>query len=104
MAESDDRRAAERIPVIAGTACTFAGRVVDDVGAVRIRDVSLQGIGIVLMRSVPIGTVLVITLSHPGRLSRTMAAGRTLPVPGGFLVGGSFKEPLTYQELTALVM
>jgi hypothetical protein len=26
------------------------------------------------------------------------------PVPGGFLVGGTFNEPLTYQEFTALVM
>jgi len=107
IADSADRRASERIPVTKGTSCAFVGRMVDDVGPVKIRDVSLQGIGLVLMRSVPVGTVLAVGLSNPDKgFARTMMVqvAHVTPIPGGFLVGGSFTEPLTYQEFTTLVM
>jgi hypothetical protein len=79
----------------------------DDVGGVRIRDVSLEGIGLVLSRSVPVGCTLVIGLSNPEKgLARTVLVqvAHVTPIPGGYLVGGAFTESLTYQELSALVM
>jgi hypothetical protein len=106
MADSD-RRAAERIAVNVGTRCSFVGRVVDDVGPVKIRDVSLDGIGLVLMRSVPAGTVLTVGLTNPDKgfnKSVMIRVVHVTPITGAFLVGGSFTEPLTYQELTSLVM
>ena len=107
MSDSADRRAAERIGVNPGTRCAFVGRVVDDVGPVKVRDVSMEGIGLVLLRSVPAGTVLSVGLVNPDRgFNKTVMVqvAHVTPIPGGFLVGGSFVEPLTYQELTTLVM
>ena len=106
MAESD-RRASERIPVSAGTNCEFVARVVDDIGPVKIRDVSMQGIGLVLMKSVPVGTVLSIGLSNPNKgffKVLMVQVAHVTATHGGFLVGGSFTDPLTYQEFTTLVM
>jgi hypothetical protein len=107
MADSADRRAAERIGVNAGTRCAFVGRVVDDVGPVKVRDVSMDGIGLVLMRSVPAGTLLSVGLSNPDKgFNKTVMVkiSHVTPITGAFLVGGAFLEPLTYQELTTLVM
>lgn len=107
MAGPEDRRAQERIPVNSRTGCAFAGRMVDDVGPVKIRDVSLDGIGLVLMRAVPVGAVLVLGLTIPDKaFARTVMAkvAHVTPIPGGFLVGAAFTEPLSYQDLTALVM
>jgi hypothetical protein len=107
MADSADRRAAERIGVNAGTRCAFVGRVVDDVGPVKVRDVSMEGIGLVLMRSIPVGTLLSIGLATPDKGFSKMVmvqVTHVTPITGAFLVGGIFTEPLTYQELTTLVM
>ena len=67
MAGPADRRASERMAVNRGTACAYVGRVIDDIGAVKIRDVSLEGIGLVIMKSVPAGSMLVIGLSNPDK-------------------------------------
>jgi hypothetical protein len=102
-----DRRAAERMPVNAQSGCTFAGQVVSDLGAVKIRDVSLTGVGLVVGRKVEVGAMLAVGLANPAKgYARTMLVrvAHVTAIPGGFLVGGSFAEPLTYQELTALVM
>ncbi len=107
MADSADRRASERIPVTTGTACSFVSRVVEDVGPVKIRDVSMHGIGLVLSKIVQPGAVLVLGLANPAKgFAKTMMVkiAHVTPIPGGFLVGGSFTEALTYQEFTTLVM
>lgn len=108
MAVTTDRRAAERLAVNSTTSCGFAGPV-EDAGPVKIRDVSMDGIGLVLMRSVKVGSLLVVTLtnSNPAqKLAKTLLVrvAHVTPVHGGFLVGGTLLEPLTYQEFTALVM
>jgi hypothetical protein len=107
MAEVKDRRAAERMAVNSGTSCGFAGLVIEDSGPVKIRDVSMDGIGLVLMKQVAVGALLAVTIAHAAqKLSRTLLVrvAHVTPVHGGFLVGGTLLEPLTYQELTALVM
>lgn len=102
-----DRRAAERFPVTAGTTCPFASPVVEDFGPVRVRNVSMDGIGLLLARRVEVGTLLAIGLANPARgftktvLVRVVHATAELT---GCVVGGSLVTPLTYQELTALVM
>lgn len=107
MSDPADRRAAERIPVSAGTTCSRVARVVEDLGPVKIRDVSMQGIGLLLMRSVAAGSMLVLTLTNRDKTwSRTMTVqiAHVTPVPGGYVAGGAFVEPLTYQEFVSLVM
>jgi hypothetical protein len=107
MAGSGDRRSAERMPVVSGTNCSFAGRVIEDVGPVRIQDVSLEGIGLILVRRVEVGVLLSIGLANPPRgidKAVLVRVAHVTAVPGGFHVGGVFTAPLTYQELTSLVM
>lgn len=117
MADSTDRRAAERMPVKAATSCAFAGRVVEDFGQAKIRDVSMNGVGLVVSRRVEIGSLLVITLvsdapnpmngaGAPQKFVKTLyvRVAHVTPIHGGFLVGGTFNEPLSYQEFTALVL
>ena len=106
MSEWGERRAVERMPVVAGTTCAFAGRM-EDIGAVRVQDVSLDGVGLVLVRKLEVGTLLAIGLSNKERgFEKTVLVrvAHVTAVLGGFLVGGSFATPLTYQELTTLVM
>ncbi len=109
MADSTDRRAAERLAVSAEAGCTFAGRVAEDLGPIKIRDVSMTGIGLMTGRRVEIGSLLAIVVASASagyRFSKTVLVKvvHVTAVPGGFLVGGTFTEPLTYQEFTALVM
>lgn len=107
MAGTTDRRAAERMLVTAGTACSFVSPVVEDFGSAKIRDVSLEGVGLVLTRKVEIGSMLAVSLTNPAKgFAKTVLVrvAHVTAVPGGFLVGGTFTAPLTYQELTTMVM
>ncbi|VTR91932.1 : PilZ [Gemmata massiliana] len=107
MADAKDRRAAERMAVNAGTGCGFVGPVAENFGPAKVRDVSLDGIGLVLTRRVEIGTLLALTLTNATqKLSKTVLVrvAHVTASHGGFLVGGTFAEPLTYQELTSFVM
>jgi hypothetical protein len=106
MAGSTDRRAAERLPVSPDTACSFVAPMAEDFGPGRIRDVSMAGVGLILVKRVEVGSLLAVGLTNPrngfARTARVRVTHVT-SVPGGYLVGGNFLEPLTYQELTAIV-
>jgi PilZ domain len=107
MPESD-RRAAERFTVTADTTCDFTAALSKDLGATRIKNVSTEGIGLVVSGPVEQGAVLAILVNNkPKAFSRTLLVQvvHVTPQAGGtYLVGGTFLAPLTYQELTALVM
>jgi hypothetical protein len=107
MSDPKDRRAAERMAVNAGTSCGFVGPVTEDFGTSKIRDVSMEGIGILMTRQVAVGALLAVTIVNQAqKLSKTVLVrvAHVTAVHGGFLVGGTFSEQLTYQELTTLVM
>jgi PilZ domain len=107
MTEPTDRRAAERFAVNADTSCTFFSPVVEDFPRVRVVNISMDGIGLLVSRTIKPGTLLTVTLANPARgLTKTVLvrAVHATPQPGGCMVGGTFTTPLTYQELTALVM
>jgi hypothetical protein len=107
MPDPADRRAAERFPINADSNCSFVAQVVESVGPVKIRDISLDGIGFLMSRSPAVGALLAITLSNPARnFTKTVLAqiAHVTPHVGNHLVGGKFTSPLTYQELTILVM
>jgi PilZ domain len=104
---SAEQRAAERFPVNAGTTCPFAGAVAEEVGPVRVVNVSMDGVGLRLARRVEPGALLAVGLSNPAKgFAKTVVVrvAHAEPEPGGCLVGGTFLTPLSYQELTALVM
>ncbi|MFO0841186.1 MAG: PilZ domain-containing protein [Gemmataceae bacterium] len=107
MPEHADRRQSERFPVNADAACPFVSPVVENFGPVRIRDVSMHGVGLIVSRKVEPGTLMAVTLTNQTRgFSKTVLVRVThsTPLAGGFLVGGSFTAPLTYQDMTTLVM
>ncbi|MDB5307089.1 MAG: hypothetical protein JWO38_1291 [Gemmataceae bacterium] len=95
------------MPVCSGTVCSFISPVMEDFGPAKLRDVSLDGVGLILTRRVEIGSLLAVGLSNPDKgFAKTVLVrvAHATPVHGGFLVGGTLATPLTYQELTALVM
>jgi hypothetical protein len=107
MAESIDRRAAERMAVNATTGCGFVGPVTEGFGPGKVRDVSLDGVGLLLTRRVEIGALLAVTITNSAqKVSKTVLVrvAHVTVAHGGFLVAGTFLEPLTYQEFTGLVM
>src|SRR5260370_24135345 len=107
MPDPAERRAEERFPVNADTSCTFAAPVAEDCGPVRIRNISMQGVGLHLGRRVEPGALLAVSLSNPARgFAKTVLVRvvHATPQPGGCLVGGTFTTPLTYQELSTLVL
>lgn len=102
-----DRRQAERYPVNADAACPFLSPVVEDIGPVRIKDISMAGIGLLLRNRVEPGTLLAVTLvNSPRGFTKTVLVRvmHTTALSGQFLVGGTFTVPLTYQEMTTLVL
>ena len=107
MIATKDARTVERFTVNRGTACSFALPVVADLGPVKIRDVSMTGVGLLLERRVEIGTLLAVGLVNQAKgFAQTLMVEVThvTPTAGGFLVGGTFLTPLTYQEMTTLVL
>jgi hypothetical protein len=107
MAESPDRRATERYPVNIDTTCPFLSPVVEDFGPVKLRDVSMQGVGLVVNRRIEPGAMLAVVLANPARaFSKTVLVrvAHITPLGGSYLVGGSFVTPLTYQEMSTLVL
>ena len=105
MADTGNRRS-ERMPAGAGAACPFAAPLGEALGPVRVRDASMHGVGLLVLRRVEVGAVLAVTLANPARgMTKTVLVKVTnvTPVPGGFHVGGEFDAPLTYQEWSALV-
>lgn len=103
----DERRAEERYPVNADTSCPFASPAVEDFGPVKIKDVSMGGVALLTPRPVPEGALLALTLVNPRKgFTKTVLVRVTHSGPsgGGFLVGGSFTVPLTYQEMSTLVL
>jgi hypothetical protein len=107
MADPKDRRAQERFPVNTDTACSFASPVVENFGPVRIKNISMDGIGLQVARKVDPGTLLAMTITNTAKsFSKTVLVrvAHSTPQDGGYLIGGTFTSPLTYQELTTLVL
>jgi len=104
----EDRRTAERFPVTDDTHCNFLSPVVEDFGPVKVRNVSTDGIGLLLSRKVEPGALLAVGLANtPKGFGRTVLVRviHVTPQPGGsYLIGGNFNTPLTYEELRNLVM
>jgi hypothetical protein len=107
MAEPAERRAVERYPVNAEASCPFVGPVSEGLGTAKIKDLSMQGVGLIMSRRVEPGSLLAVTLSNAAKGFRKTVLVRVAhatPVPGGCLVGGTFDTPLTYQEMSTLVL
>ena len=107
MPESD-RRQAERFPVTSDTSCEFAAPVGEDLGPTRIKNVSTNGIGLLVSRPVQAGATIAIAVRNRSKsFSKIMLVqvAHVTPAAGGtYLIGGTFVTPLTYQGLTSLVM
>jgi len=109
MANRDDeRRAEERFPAPAHVDCDFASPVLEDFGKVRIKNISRNGIGLISPEDIAPGMLMAVRLVNPFKsFSRTMivrVVQVTPQVGGTFLIGGVVDPPLTYEELSSLIM
>ena len=88
MAEREERRAAERYPVTADVTCPMLSPVVENFGAVKVRDVSMHGVGLVVSRRVEAGALLTVVLVNQARnFNKTVLVrvAHVTPMVGGFL-------------------
>lgn len=108
MAEGPERRAAERFPVNVDTACTFLSPVLEDFPTARIKNISNDGIGLIVSEKLSAGLLVALSLGNSARgFSKTLLVRITHVTPqtgGTFLVGGKFEQPLTYEDLRSMVM
>lgn len=108
MAFEQEKRTEERFPANANTTCGLAAPIVEELGAVRVKNISLKGVGLLVSKQVAPGTLLVIKLVNPLKKITKTALVRIIhsaPQAGGsFLVGGDWDTPLTYEELCHFVM
>jgi hypothetical protein len=107
MPDPADRRAAERLAVTSEASCTFAARLIEDLGPVKLVNVSLEGVGLLTSRRIEPGTKLAITLANAAKgFSKTVVVqvAHSTPQLGSHLIGGTFEVPLTYAEMSVLVL
>jgi hypothetical protein len=107
METRGERRAEERFEPSSAAGCTFVSPVVEDFGPVKLKNVSLSGIGLLLSRNVEPNALLTVTLANPMKGFAKTVLVRVIHAQShsaGCTVGGNFETPLTYEELTALVM
>jgi hypothetical protein len=103
-----ERRTAMRYPVNLDTTCPMVAPITEDFGEARIKDVSTDGIGLVMNHPVEAGSILMIALRNDAqrffRLQLIQVVHVTRALGGGYQVGGAFLAPLTYEELRTLLM
>jgi hypothetical protein len=103
-----EKRAAERFPVSINVSCTFASPVLEDFGPVKIKNISMSGVGLITSEAVAVGMMLAVKLVNPGKVFTKTALMRVVhvtPASGGmWLVGCNLDTPLTYDELRNLVL
>jgi len=107
MTDPANRRASERFPVNQDTICDFLSPVVENFGPARIKNLSNEGIGVIATKKVDVGSLLAVNLVNRAKtFSKTVLVrvAHVTPAGGGFLIGGTFQSPLTYEELRTMVM
>jgi hypothetical protein len=107
MGERVERRAVERFPASNSATCPFASPVLEDFGPVKIKNISLEGVGLLLSQGVEPGMLMTVTLANPSKgFSKTvlLRVVHAQNHSGGCSVGCTFVTPITYDELTAMVL
>jgi hypothetical protein len=107
MTEPINRRATEPFPVNTSTSCSFLSPVVEDFGPAKIKNISMDGIGLFLAQRLEPGTLLAVSLSNPARsFTKTVLVrvAHLTPDHGTYLAGGNFTTALAYEELSKLVL
>jgi hypothetical protein len=108
MPSEHDKRTEERFPASANSACEFASPVLEDFGPVKLKNISLKGVGLVTGEKLSVGLMLAIKLANRNLNFSKTALARVVhvtPMPGNnFLVGCEWDTPLTYDEFKFFVM
>ena len=108
MSFENEKRSEERFPVSENSTCVFASPVLEDFGPVKLKNISLKGVGLVTGERLSIGLMLAVKLvNHSMNYSKTALARvvHVTPMPGNsFLIGCEWDTPLTYDEFKFFVM
>src|SRR5205085_1795782 len=101
-------REAERFPVNASSVCVLASPVAEDFGPIRVKNLSIRGIGLISSKSLEIGSLLAVKLANSAKnFTKTLLVrvAHVTPQPGNsYLIGGTLDTPLTYEELCMFVI
>lgn len=108
MASPEDQRESERFPANESSTCTFLSPVLEDFPAAKFKNISTNGVGLIVSQSLSAGLLLAVKLVNPSKkFAKTILVrvAHCTPLAGGtFLVGGTLDAPLTYEELCNFVM
>lgn len=108
MAIEKEQRESERFPINSSSACVLVSPVAEDFGAVRVKNLSNNGIGLISSKKVEVGALLAVKLANSAKkVAKTLLVRIThvTAQPGNtYLIGGTLDTPLTYDELCAFVM
>ena len=108
MPDPKDQRASQRFPPNGNSGCDFASPVLEDFGPVRLKNLCLEGVGLIVPERLEPGLLLAVNLVNQAKgFSRTylVRVVHSTVQPGGtYLIGGTFANPLTYEELCMFVM
>lgn len=103
-----DQRMAVRYDVNPNVTCPYVLPIVQDLGQARIKDVSTEGVGFWMSQKLEPGTLVAVGLSNPTlNFLRTVViqvVHATRHQGGGWVIGGTFLTPLSYEELRSLLM
>jgi hypothetical protein len=107
MSFESEKRTEERLPVSENSTCVFASPVLEDFGPVKLKNLSLRGVGLVSSERMSVGLMLAVKLANPIKNFSKTGLARVVhvtPLPGdSYLVGCEWDSPLTYDELKILV-
>lgn len=108
MSLGQEKRTEERFPASANSACEFASPVLDDFGPVKLKNISLKGVGLVTSEKLSVGLMMAIKLANRSMNFSKTALARVVhvtPMPGNsYHVGCEWDTPLTYDEFKFFVM
>lgn len=102
-----ERRESPRYPVNADTSCPFVLPVLEDYGPARIKDISTDGIGLLVQQKMEPGLLIAVGLMNSTQnFCRTQLVQivHCTPMGGLYHVGGTFLTPLSYEELRTYLM
>jgi PilZ domain len=108
MSFENEKRCEDRFPVGDNSSCVFASPVLDDFGPVKLKNISLRGVGLVTNEKLSVGLMLAVKLANRSLNFSKTALARVVhvtPLPGNsYLIGCEWDTPFTYDEFKFFVM
>lgn len=107
MSFESEKRTEERFPASDSASCDFVSPVLEDFGPAKLKNISLNGVGLITAERVSVGLLLAVKLVNPVKNCSKTALARVVhvtPIPGNsYLIGCEWDTQLSYDELKFFV-